>query len=318
MRKLIVLLASMALLASSFAASAGQRCRYSAPRNTEIDAAGLKSLSVQIGADNLVIHGQTGLARIVVHGTACASEKQWLRQVKVETVRQGDTASVTTHDGGWGFWLFRDGGYAYLKLDVRVPLSLAVKLDVGAGNAKASDLASLKATLGAGVLMAKNIVGALGLHVVSGDAEADSVGSLNVSGIDSGGASVNGVHGDARIGGVDSGDLNLRNVKGSVVLGLVNSGTAKLADTGGRVKVHSVDSGELIVHDVSGDVAVDRVSSGIVRIEHAEGNVSAGSVGSGDFDAYGVNGDFSVGAVGTGDIHYGRIKGKVSISGQQH
>ncbi len=314
MRKPFVLLAGLALLASSFAASADEPCRYSEPRNAEIDAAGLKLLSVQIGADNLFIHGQPGLTRVVVQGTACASDQEWLKDVKVETARQGDTATLVANDGDHGvvISLFHNY-YAYLKLDVRVPLSLAVKLAEGSGDASASDLAALDATLGSGDLKVKSIAGEFGLAVGSGDADASDVGSLNLASVGSGDASVDGVHGDAHVGDVGSGDLGLRNVKGGVTMGALSSGSVKLMDVGGSVKVQSVGSGELVVQDVTGDVAVGSVSSGDVSIERAGGNVSADSVGSGGFDADGVGGNFSVGTVGSGDVRPRNVKGKVSV-----
>jgi hypothetical protein len=265
------------LLAASFSAAAAEPCRYSAPRNAEIDAAGLKLLSVQIGPDELFIHGQPGLTRIVVQGTACASDEKWLKDVKVETARQGDTATLVANDGDHGvvISLFHNY-YAYLKLDVRVPLSLAVKLQEGSGDASASDLAALDATLGSGDLKVKSIAGEFGFAV-------------------------------------GSGDLSLHNVKGSVTMGALSSGSARLTGIGGGVKVQSVGSGDLVVHDVTGDVTVGSVSSGEVSIERAGGNVRADSVGSGDFGADGVGGDFSVGTVGSGDIRPRNVKGKVSV-----
>ncbi|HJP98358.1 MAG TPA: DUF4097 family beta strand repeat-containing protein [Rhodanobacteraceae bacterium] len=295
MRKSIVLFAGAALAAASFSAAAAEPCRYSAPRDAELDAAGLKLLSVEIGPDDLTIRGQPGLTKIVVHGTACASNEKWLQDVKVETARHGDTASVVARDGDRGitFSLF-GGSYAYLKLDVRVPQSVAVKLKEGSGDAAAANLASLDASLGSGDLKVNGIAGELALGVGSGDVVGNDVGSVNLSGVSSGDVHVDGVRGDAHAGSVGSGDFGLRNVKGSVSVGSVSSGDVKLAGVGGNVTVGSVGSGD-------------------VTIEQAGGSVRADSVGSGDFGADGVGGDFSVGSLGSGDIHHRRVKGKVSI-----
>lgn len=310
----ILLFAGASLLAVSLAAGAAEQCRYSAPRNAELDAAGLKQLSVEIGPDDLAIHGEPGLAKIVVNGTACASNQKWLENIKIETARHGDTASVVADDGDHGivFSLF-GGSYAYLKLDVRVPQSLAVKLQEGAGDANASSLASLDATLGSGDLKINGIAGELRLRVGSGDVVAADVGSLNVSSVGSGDVSVDGVRGDARVGGVGSGDLGLRNVTGNVVLGSISSGDAKLSGVGGGVKADSVGSGDLVVRNVKGNVSVGSIASGDVSIEQAGGSVHADSLGSGDFGANGVDGDFSVGSVGSGDVHHHGVKGKISV-----
>jgi hypothetical protein len=295
MRKSIVLLAGAALAAASFSAAAAEPCRYSAPRNAEIDAAGLKSLSVEIGPDDLTIQGQPGLAKIVVHGTACASDEKWLQNIKIETARHGDTASVVARDGDHGitFSLF-GGSYAYLKLDVRVPPSLAVKLNEGSGDADARNLAALDVELGSGDLKVNGVAGEFALSVGSGDVVARDVGSFALSRVGSGDVNVDGVNGDAHAGSVGSGDFGLRNVKGSASIGSVSSGDVKLAHVGANVTVGSVGSGD-------------------VDIVQAGGNVRIDSVGSGDVDANGVGGDLSVGAMGSGDIRHHGVKGKVSI-----
>lgn len=295
MRKSIVLFAGAALAAASFCAAAAQPCRYSAPRNAEIDAAGLNSLSVEIGPDTLAIQGQPGLTKIVVRGTACASDEKWLQNIKVETARHGDTASVVARDGDHGitFSLF-GGSYAYLKLDVRVPPSLAIKLREGSGDADAHDLAALDAELGSGDLKVHGVAGEFALSVGSGGVVASDAGSFALSSVGSGDVSVDGVNGDAHAGSVGSGDLGLRNVKGNVSIGSVSSGDVKLAHVGANVTVGSVGSGD-------------------VNVAQAGGNVRIDSVGSGDVGANGVGGDLSVGAMGSGDIRHHGVKGKVSI-----
>ncbi|TAN03439.1 MAG: hypothetical protein EPN36_12830 [Rhodanobacteraceae bacterium] len=314
MRKSTLLLASASLLALSFGAMAAEQCRYSAPRNAEIDAAGLKQLAVQIGPDDLNIHGDPGVTTIVVHGTACASNQKWLPDIKLEAARHGDSASVVAHDGDHIdlFSLF-GSNYAYLKLDVSVPQTLAVKLMEGSGDAQARSLAALDASLGSGDLKVNGVSGAFGLSVGSGDAVAGDVGSLDLSSLGSGDVTVDGVHANAHVGSVGSGDLHLANVKGDVAIGSIGSGDAKVATVGGSLKADSVGSGSLVVRDVTRNVAVGSISSGEVGITHAGGSVHADSLGSGDFGADGVGGDFSVGAVGSGDVHHHGVKGKVSV-----
>ena len=314
MRKPILMLAGASLLALSFTATSAEQCRYSAPRNAEINAAGLKLLTVQIGPDDLVIHGEPGLTNVVVRGTACASNEKWLQDVKIEAARSGDTGSLTARDGDHTMLMSLFGGsYAYLKLDVRVPQSLAIKLQEGSGDAKVNNVAALDASLGSGDLKVNGVAGELGLDVGSGDVVASDVGSVNLSSLGSGDASVDGVHGNARAGGVGSGDLTFGSVKGGVSLGSIASGSARITGASGSLDAKSVGSGDLIVSDVTGNVSVGAVASGDVKISKAGGNVHAGSIGSGDFGADGVGGDFSVGAVGSGDVSHRNVKGKVSV-----
>lgn len=315
MRKSTLLLACATLLSVLFATGAAAReCQYSAPRNADIDAAGLKLLAVDLGSNDLVIRGEPGLARITVQGTACASNEKWLTDVKIEAERHGDTASVTANNGNHGIHLSLFGGsYAYLKLDVRVPQSLAIKLKEGSGDADASGLAALDATLGSGDLKVTGVAGEFRASVGSGDVVASDVGSLNVSSVGSGDVTVDGVNSDAQVGSVSSGDLGLRNIKGKVSIGSVSSGDVKLAGIGGSMTVGSVGSGDVGARGVRGDVTIRTIGSGDVNIEQAGRNVRVDSIGSGDIGANGVGGDFSVGAKGSGDIHHHGVKGKVSV-----
>lgn len=314
MNKSVLLLAGASLLGMSFGTLAAQPCRYSAPRNATIDAAGLKQLSVKIGPDDLTLQGEAGMTKIAVHGTACASDENWLKDITIEAGRSGDAASVVAHDGHHGtvMSLFRSS-YAYLKLDVRVPQSLAVKLKQGSGDTHATSLAALDAKLGSGDLDVDDVAGEFALEMGSGDVKARNVGSFNLSRLGSGDVGVDGVQGDARIGSVGSGDLTLANVKRDMSIGSIGSGNIKLTGIGGSLRIDSISSGDLIVRNVTGNVTVGSISSGDVRISQADGNVHADSVSSGDFGADGVGGDFSVGSVGSGDIHHRGVKGKVSV-----
>lgn len=308
------LLCAASLLALSLAAVAAEPCQYSAPRNSTLAAAGLQQLAIQIGPDELTLHGEPGLTQIVVRGTACASNPKWLPGTKLDVTRNGATANMVARDGTAHdiFSLFGNS-YAYLKLDIAVPQALAVKLGVGSGDATANKLATLDATVGSGDLAVQSVSGEFGLGVGSGDAKAQDVGSLKLSSVGSGDAEIDGVHGDAHAGSVGSGDLAISNVTGKVVLGSVGSGDAKVSGIGGSVAAQSVGSGDLVIHDAKGDITVGSVASGDVTIRQAGGNVHAGSVGSGNFDADGVAGNYSVGSLGSGDAGHKNVKGTVSV-----
>lgn len=314
MRRTTTALIASALLAVSLAAVAAEPCRYSAPRNAELSAAGLHALAVELGANRLVIRGRPGLTRIVVHGTACASNPHWLQDVKVETARSGATAHLIVDNGNHDIATGLFGGvYAYAKLDVQVPDTLAASLVIGSGTADAEALARLEATVGSGDLKAAKIPGELGLRVGSGDVVASDVGSLAVGSLGSGDVSVQRVGGAATVGAVGSGDLTLQDVRGGVTLEALSSGDVKLASIGGGVTAGSVGSGGLVIRGVTGNVSVRAVDSGDVSVHAATGNVHADSVASGDFDADGVGGNFSVGAVGSGDVGHRNVKGRVSV-----
>ncbi len=278
MRKLAA--ASLAVSLLVFATIAGaEECRYSAPRNADIDAAGLHSLLLRLGSSDLDIRGVPGLNRIEVRGTACASKQEWLKDMQVSTGRSGDQAKVDAehYTDTSIFNLFGDS-YAYLKLQVRVPQTLAVKIDSGSGDMQANGLASLDVDTGSGDLIADDIAGSVALQLGSGDVRASHVGSVNLRGTGSGDVHVDGVQGDVQADHSGSGDLSFSNVRGSV-------------------RVGSTGSGDIGFTDIGRDAEV-------------------GSTGSGDVTANGVGGNFTVRATGSGDVRYHDVKGKVSVPNQ--
>lgn len=276
--KLAWALVALGVFALPVVASA-EDCRYSAPRNADIDAAGLHSLLLRLGSSDLVIHGVAGLNRVEVRGTACASDQSWLKDLQIDTGRSGDQATVDAEHRTETsvFNLFGDH-YAYLKLQVNVPTALAVQIHSGSGDMQANGLASLDVDSGSGDLIADGIQGALALRLGSGDVRADNVGSVALNGTGSGDVHVSGVQGDVQADHSGSGDLDFSRVRGSVRVGSTGSGDVTLSDIGRDAEV--------------------------------------GSTGSGDVTANGIGGNFTVRANGSGDIRYHGVRGKVSVPAQ--
>jgi DUF4097 and DUF4098 domain-containing protein YvlB len=274
MRRTIIAL----LLTAALPLSAGAECRYSEPRNADMDAAGLNALSFTLGSTDMEIHAVQGLTKVEVRGMACASDASWLKDLQIGSNRHGNAAAVVAknnhRDTGSGFSGAR---YAYLKLQVRMPASLAVDVDSGSGDVKADGLASLDFGSGSGDLDARNIGGTLKLALGSADVEARQVGGVELDQTGSGDVHVDGVRGDVRAGRSGSGDLTFDNVTGHVNIGDVGSGDITLNHVGREVKIDSI--------------------------------------GSGDVDADGIGGDFTVSASGSGsgDIRHENVKGKVSV-----
>jgi DUF4097 and DUF4098 domain-containing protein YvlB len=267
----------LALLLTTLPLAAGaMECHYSAPRNADIDAAGLNSLLLKLGSTDLDIQSTPGLTKVEVRGTACASNAAWLKDVQIGTSRNGDRAAVVAQNNHHEntFTLF-GSSYAYLKLQVRVPATLAISVESGSGDVNAANLASLDFNSGSGDLIADHIAGALTLKLGSADAKARHVGSVDLHETGSGDVRVDGVQGDIQADHAGSGDLDFNNVNGSVNVGATGSGDITLNNIGHDAKV--------------------------------------GSTGSGDVNANGVGGDLTVGANGSGDVHYTNIKGKVSV-----
>jgi hypothetical protein len=266
MRKAIPLLAGLSWLAVAGSAAAALPCRYSAPRNVDLDATTLKSLLLNLGAADAHVRGVAGLSRVEVRGTACASNPQWLDDLRIHALRGGPQATVTARTGNHenNFSLFGSPRYAYLKLAVSVPARLAVAINSGSGDVVAETLESLDFRSGSGDLKAHDIAGRLALQLGSADVNAQGVGNVDLRGTGSGDVTVSNVRGDVRSGLSGSADLHFSDVRGSVVLGSVGSGDLRLENIGGNIQVHSIGSGDMVVNDVAGNLQVGATGGDVI------------------------------------------------------
>ena len=274
MRRAIPVLAGLTLLALAGAAGA-EECRYSAPRNVDLDGATLKSLLLNLGATDAHVRGVAGLKQVEIRGTACASSPQWLEDLRLETSRSGDNATVTVRTGDHGITLglFGFSRYAYMKLSVSVPPQLAVAIDSGSGDVIAESLGSLDFHSGSGDLKADEIAGLLALQLGSGDVEAQRVGEVQLRSTGSGDVSVEDVRGDVHASQAGSGDLHFSNVGGGVLVGSIGSGDLHLGNIGRNVQVGSIGSGDVIVDGVDGNLEVGAAGSGDVTYHGVKGTV---------------------------------------------
>ncbi|MGH8288254.1 MAG: DUF4097 family beta strand repeat-containing protein [Steroidobacteraceae bacterium] len=274
MRKSITSVVALTLLAFAGAVSA-EPCRYSAPRNVDLDAATLKSLLLNLGPTDAHVRGVAGLSQVEVRGTACASNPDWLQDLRIDTSRSGDDAALTVRTGNHGmtFGLFGLSRYAYMKLSVSVPPRLAVAIDSGSGDVGAEALASLDFHSGSGDLKASDIAGPLALQLASGDVDARRVGSVQLRSTGSGDVTVSEVHGDVHADRAGSGDLHFSDVEGSVWVGSIGSGDLHLESISRNVDVRSIGSGDVVVDDVGGDLKVDAAGSGDVSYHGVKGTV---------------------------------------------
>lgn len=267
--------AGLALLALAGVAAGAEPCRYSAPRNVDLEATTLKSLLVELRATDAHVVGVTGLSKIEVRGTACASDRQWLDDLQIDAHSSGSEATITARTGDHdnNFNLFGGSRYAYLKLNVSVPSQLAVAIRSGSGDVVAASLAALDYHSGSGDLKASQIAGPLTLELGSADVDAHGVGSVDLHRTGSGDVTVSDVGGEVRADHSGSGDLHFSDVKGNVSVGSVGSGDVRLANIAGDVQVDSIGSGELIVDGVTGKLDVGATGSGDVSYHDVKGSV---------------------------------------------
>jgi hypothetical protein len=255
-------------------ALADEHCSVQAPQKLDLDLSGVKTLQIDLGSNELHLDAATGVTNVQVRGRACASSQKLLGSVHLTQHREGDRLVLkATNDSHWNIGLFGGGHYAWLDLHVQVPANLAIKLQVGSGDAWIDGVASLDSDTGSGDLKVHGIAGALVVNAGSGDVDATDIGSLRTGSIGSGDVQARGVRGDVAVGHVGSGDLRLDDVHGSVGIDAMGSGDATLQRIGGSVDVGSMGSGDVDVDTVGGNLTVRSSGSGDVDYRNVKGTV---------------------------------------------
>jgi hypothetical protein len=225
---------------------------YTAPRNATVPAGGAERIEVIARAGGLRIEGRPGARDVSVRGTARASSRSGLEEIKLIAEERRGTiyieADIPEHHG------WNDDDNQSLDLVIEVPRDLPLDVKDGSGD-----------------LEIRN-VGALQLEDGSGDATVEHIG---------GNLSVQDGSGDLRItavkGDVDvtdgSGTLEIRDVEGGVEIGQKGSGSLRITSVAKSVQIHAKGSGSVDVAHVGGDFIVERVASGSVEYSDVKGRV---------------------------------------------
>lgn len=272
MRRMFLSLLFLAPLVS--VASAADNCKFTAQRDFDVDAAGLKTLALQLGSTDAHVEGVAGLTKVEVRGRACASQQDWLDKLTVEQQRSGDRLVVTPHEEHSGMnWTLGGSSYAWIDLRVRVPATLAIDIRSASGDADVRDVASLAFQAASGDLRVGNVAGAFSAEVASGDIEGKDVGSLDLRRTASGDIRLRNVHGDAHVGDGGSGDITLEHVDGGVEIGNIGSGDLRVSHVARDLRITSIGSGDISVDDIGGDFVVKSRGSGDLRRRDVRGKV---------------------------------------------
>ncbi|WNL45314.1 hypothetical protein RKE25_18115 [Dyella sp. BiH032] len=246
-------LIAASLLLAPLAAFAADDCKYQADRNLQLDLAGVRSVQVDLRSFDLHLRGDSSAHGGELTGRACASSKELLDDLIVTQRREGDVLIVQAgrDRDHWSF------GHAYtdLKIDLKLPPSMPVTLNVGSGDAWAEGLKRLDAHVGSGDLHVKNIEGPVTASIGSGDIDVNSVGSVE-------------------LGAVGSGDFKGEDIKGDVRVGSIGSGDVSVQHVGGSVRVQTLGSGDLTARDVGGDLSLGAKGSGDVNHSGVRGKIS--------------------------------------------
>lgn len=244
------------LLCAPLATFAASPCKYEAPRNLQLDLAGVRGVQIDVHSQDLHLTGNAGAKSLDLTGRACASDKKSLDGLQITHRRDGDQLLIDI-GGGNSFSLSMFGNtYTRLEATVQIPENLPVTVSVGSGDADVAGVQNVKSHVGSGDLHVRRVSGSVSTSVGSGDIEVSDVGSLDLGSVGSGDFKGDGVRGDVRIGSIGSGDVSLEHVGGSVQADTLGSGDLQVSDVGGDFSVGAKGSGDVSHSGVKGKVSV--------------------------------------------------------------
>jgi len=231
---------------------------YTAPRDADVDARGAKTIEVRAGAGSLRIEGRAGITQVQVRGTARASSRNRLQDIKLIAERRGDVVFIKSDmpdENGSGFFnLGRDDWNMQLDLVIEVPQNIAMDVEDGSGEAKFVNVGPMKLTDGSGGLDINGVKGDLDVEDGSGDLIIENVeGKVRVSD--------------------GSGEIRAKNIVGDFIVDEDGSGNIDVAGVGGSMRVEEDGSGGIDVDRVAGDFTVDHKGSGSIRSSGVRGKI---------------------------------------------
>lgn len=233
-------------------------CKFEAPRNLQLDLAGVKSVHIDVHSQDLHLVGNDSNKGLSLTGRACASDPSVLDQLQVTQRREGDRLQIDI--GGRSHFSFNLFGssYANLEVTVQLPADMPVTVGVGSGDADVRGVRELQTIVGSGDLHVRQVAGKFSTSVGSGDVDATDVGSLDAGSVGSGDLKVSDIKGDAKIGSIGSGDVTLRQIGGSVSAGTLGSGDLTVNDVAGDFTLGAKGSGDVNHSGVKGKISVPR------------------------------------------------------------
>jgi hypothetical protein len=247
---------ALLLLLAPLAAHANDSCKFQAPRHLTADLAGVRGVRIEVNSYDLHLTGDSGAKGLTLDGRACASSQALLDTLTVSQRRDGDQLVVQIGgERNFSFSLFGNSS-TNLDVNVSVPASLPVTVEVGSGDADVKGVAQLDSHIGSGDLHVHSVAGRFASSVGSGDVDGGEVGSLELGSVGSGDLKLSDIKGDARIGSIGSGDVSLNNVGGSVHADTLGSGDLSVDNVGGDFQLGAKGSGDVNHHGVKGKVSV--------------------------------------------------------------
>jgi hypothetical protein len=209
---------------------------YTEARNATVEARGARRLEVEGRSGVLRIRGVDGLTEVRVRGTARASRRAWLEEIRLVARREGDAVVVRADIPDRREDQWSDGrNVRALDLVLEVPRGIAADVVDGSGAVEIRG------------------VGALDLRDGSGEIEVEDVASARIED--------------------GSGEIRVRDARGDVRLA-DGSGSIDVSGVRGSVMVERDGSGEIAVRQVEGDLTIDRARARGIAYTRISGRVS--------------------------------------------
>jgi DUF4097 and DUF4098 domain-containing protein YvlB len=257
MRTTVLTSIAIVILSSAANAQNWDECRHEAQRSANLDAASAGLLKIDAGAGFLKVIGKPGARTVSIRARACASSKDLLDDIQLETHRDGNAIIIRANkrdDEGHGF-SFRHNEYARLDVTVEVPAGIKTSIDDGSGSIELSDLGDVDIDDGSGEIFGERL-GAVHIDDGSGEIRLEDVrGAVDIED-GSGEIELRGVAGNIDIQD-GSGEINVRDAKRDVRVS-DSSGSINVTDVGGDFVVRNDGSGGIDYDNVRGRVDVPR------------------------------------------------------------
>ena len=231
-------LATLALVVALPSAARAQD--YDEPRNATVNAAGATSLKIDARAGQLRVTGRADITEVRVRGTARASSRGLLADIKLEAVRNGNEVTVRavmpesrdSRDRDWN-------DQALLDLVIEAPATLALDIEDSSGD-----------------MTVEGVAAKMRIQDSSGNIRVRDAGNDVWIGDSSGGIDIRGVKGSVEIDEDSSGEIEIYDVTGSVHVGRDSSGSINVSRVGGDFVVEHDGSGSIEYDGVKGKVDV--------------------------------------------------------------
>lgn len=232
-------------------------CRFSAPREAVLDAVDAASISVSAGAGSMRVEGRAGLRQARIRGTACASDRDLLDEIRLTASRVGAELRIHVNDEDLDL---RSRQYARLDVVIEVPENIAAEIEDGSGELDVAGVGDLTIIDGSGEITLDDITGNVEIEDGSGEIRVNSVrgglriedGSGEIELFDVGGPVV--IHDG-------SGDVTVTKVARDLTIS-DSSGSIEIDEVGGNFTVRSDSSGDIDFRRVNGTVSVPRTRDG--------------------------------------------------------